>query len=103
MLPTYDIRGKIPLAAVLFISIIGCGASDQFRGHLTESPDGRTYLAIVDDNNGCDIKVDGQPWRAALGAAQPIQSGKHIIECRDGKIHFIVPEGVVFNFDYWGP
>ena len=91
------------LIAALALSLSGCGDDGHLRGHVTASPDGKTYLAIVDGRNGCALKVDGRLWTAGTGEARPISPGEHTIDCDGEEIGFIVPEGVVFNFDYWGP
>lgn len=88
---------------IVILLLAGCGDDGHLRGHLTDSPDGKTYLAIADDHNGCPIKVDGQDWDAPVGTPKSISPGEHVIECYGGKISFVIPEGVVFNFDYWGP
>ena len=76
----------------------------QLRGSFTPSQDGKTYLAVMDDNGGhCGpIKVDGRVWPYSIGQAGPIEPGRHAIEC-GGDIQFDIPQGVLFNFDYWGP
>lgn len=90
-------------ALVVAFLLSGCGDDGHLRGHLTDSPDGKTYLAIADDHNGCAIKVDGQGWGAPVGTLRPISPGEHVIDCNGSEIRFVIPEGVVFNFDYWGP
>ncbi|SKA28490.1 hypothetical protein [Novilysobacter spongiicola] len=94
---------KGTLTAGLTTTIAACGDDGHLRGHLTNSPDGKTYLSIADDHNGCPIKVDGQAWTVPVGTPKPIEPGEHKIECYGGEIRFVIPEGVVFNFDYWGP
>lgn len=89
--------------AAVALSLSACVDDGHLRGHVTASPDGNTYLAIVDDRDGCALKVDGRLWTAGAGEAQPISPGEHTIDCDGEEIGFIVPEGVVFNFDYWGP
>jgi hypothetical protein len=76
----------------------------QLRGSFAPSPDGKTYLAVVDDNGGhCGpIKVDGEVWPYSIGQAGQIEPGTHTIEC-GGNIQFDIPQGVLFKFDYWGP
>lgn len=88
------------LAAFLFAA---CD-DGHLRGSVSNSPDGKTYLAVVDDNGGhCGpIKVDGEVWKHPLGEAAPISSGTHTIECGAG-LAFDIPSGVVFKFKYWGP
>ncbi|WP_109126496.1 hypothetical protein [Dyella sp. C11] len=74
------------------------------RGAADPSPDGKTYLAIMDDNGGAcgPIKVDGQVWTHKIGEPAAIEPGKHSIECGTG-MTFDIPSGTVFKFDYWGP
>lgn len=74
------------------------------RGSADPSPDGRTYLAVVDNNGGgCGpVRVDGQVWSHKFGEAAPISPGKHTIEC-GAPIKFEIPQGVTFRFNYWGP
>ena len=84
-------------------SLMGCG-DKYLRGKVEKSSDGKTYLAIVDDNGGqCGpLKVDGKIWPYKINEPGPISPGEHTIEC-GGSISFIIPAGAVFNFDYWGP
>ena len=94
------------LIAVLFIAVlgcVGCGKSN-LRGTFEASRDGKTYLAVIDDNGGhCGpIRVDGKPWPHPIGEAGHIDPGHHRISC-GGEIEFDIPRGVVFKFDYWGP
>jgi hypothetical protein len=91
------------LACLALSSLTACSDDGHLRGHLTESSDGKTYLAIADDNNGCPITVDGLAWDTRVGTPKLISPGEHVIECYGGTISFVVPVGVVFNFDYWGP
>ena len=96
----------IRLVTICIVSVLVCaGCSDgHLRGAVTRSSDGQTYFAVVDDNGGqCGpIKVDGRVWSHAIGEVAPIEPGSHTIEC-GGEIAFIIPQGVVFRFDYWGP
>lgn len=92
------------LLPLLFaIALVACD-DGYLRGSVTISSDGKTYLAIVDDNGGgCGpIFVDGKIWSHSIGEAGLIASGRHKIQC-GGWIEFDIPEGVVFHFDYWGP
>lgn len=93
-------------ASLVLAFLLGCGSGDGYlRGSVTPSPDGKTYLAVVDDTGGVacrTILVDGETWTHSLGEPGEVQPGLHTIEC-GGKMQFTVPEGVVFNFDYWGP
>jgi hypothetical protein len=87
----------------LAIALSACDDGD-LRGAVTKSSDGKTYLAVVDDNGGgCGpIIVDGKVWPHKIGEAGPINPGRHKIEC-GGWIEFDIPQGVIFRFDYWGP
>jgi hypothetical protein len=86
------------VAALLFVA---CSHRDV-RGSFAPSQDGKTYLAVVDDNGGhCrPIKVDGRIWPHPVGQAGRIDPGHHTIEC-GGKIEFDIRTGVLFKFDYW--
>lgn len=83
--------------------VTACGEGN-LRGRWEKSSDGKTYLAVVDDNGGkCGpLLVDGKPWPYKIGEPGPIRSGRHTIECGTG-LAFEIPEGVVFRFNYWGP
>lgn len=94
---------QLAFAVVLAASLTGCGNDGHLRGHLTDSPDGKTYLAIANEQNGCLIKVDGQVWDAPVDTPKSISPAEHKIKCYGGKVRFVSPCGVVFNFDYWGP
>ncbi|MDH5821982.1 hypothetical protein QFW77_03105 [Luteimonas sp. RD2P54] len=94
---------KAALLLGLAGALAGCAEDGHLRGFVTDSPDGKTYLAIVDDHDGCPILVDGRKWTAPTGRAREIAPGEHSIECYGGEIRFVIPAGVVFNFDYWGP
>jgi hypothetical protein len=77
----------------------------HLRGNAEESPDGKTYLIIADDNGGaaCQrVKVNGQDWPYGLHEKGPIAPGTHSIEC-GGKVSIVIPSGTTFRFDYWGP
>ncbi len=69
--------------------------------------DGKTYLAVVDDNGGgCKpIYADSKLWPYPIGAAGQIESGSHTIGCGHeiSYIRFDIRPGVVYKFDYWGP
>jgi len=77
---------------------------DHLRGTAEKSTDGKTYLAIVDDNGGgCGpIFVGGKQWQYKLNEPGPISPGLHTIKC-GGEIKLAIPAGTVFRFDYWGP
>ena len=94
------------LCAILLITAFGC-AKRELRGKSIRSADGKTYLA-VDDNNGggCGaILVDRQQWPHPLHVAGSIEPGLHQIACGDTNhfIEFAVERGRTFHFDYWGP
>lgn len=94
------------LILVGLCAVVGCVAcgDGHLRGSVAPSHDGKTYLAVVDDNGGhCGpIKVDGKVWLHKIGQSGQIEPGRHTIEC-GGEIAFNIPPGVVFKFDYWGP
>lgn len=88
---------------LLLATLLGC-EERPLRGSIMASADGKTYLAIVDDNGGhCGpIKVDGRTWMHRIGEVAPISPGTHTITCGT-EIKFDIPRGVTFRFDYWGP
>ncbi|TBR40105.1 hypothetical protein EYV96_08010 [Dyella terrae] len=90
--------------AVATTALLAACSERPLRGSIGPSPDGKTYLAVVDDNGGScgPMKVDGQVWGHRIGEVAPIEPGRHTIEC-GGSITFEIPHGVVFRFDYWGP
>lgn len=90
---------------LLAVTVFFAACDDGYlRGSITKSSDDKTYLAVVDDNGGkCGpIIVDGKIWSYKIGEAGPIVPGYHTIECGGG-MGFDIPQGVVFQFDYWGP
>ena len=86
---------------VLFLS--GCD-DGHLRGKVTESSDGETYFAVIDNNGGhCGpILLDGIEWIHPVGEKAKIIPGRHTIKC-GSTISFEVPSGVLYEFDYWGP
>lgn len=86
------------------LSVTAACNDGNLRGSVAKSSDGKTYLAVVDDNGGkCGpIIVDGKKWPYKIGEVGPIAPGRHKIEC-GGWINFDIPQGVIFRFDYWGP
>jgi hypothetical protein len=100
--------GAVCLGAIATLSLAACD-DGLLRGSIEPSKDGGTYLVIADDNGGgCDaIKVDGKVWPLALERAGSISPGLHVIECSVGDaaagLSIVIPEGMVFTFDYWGP
>ena len=105
-----SLRKIVGLGAVVLagLAFVGCD-SRSLRGSMSASEDGATYLVIADDNGGdCDaIKVDGRVWGYALERAGPVAPGMHVVECSVGDsaagISIMIPEGMTFTFDYWGP
>lgn len=96
-------RSSVVSAVILFAAGCGKGHSD-LRGRIEPSRDGKTYLAILDDNGGqCGpMLVDGTKWRYAIGKVGPIAPGRHRIECGTD-IEIDIAPGTTFSFDYWGP
>ncbi|MCH9648888.1 MAG: hypothetical protein K0U98_11670 [Deltaproteobacteria bacterium] len=94
---------KVLICFVLCWWLLGCG-DGTLRGSVEPSADGLTYLAVVDDNGGAcgPIKVDGAVWPKPIAQPRQVAPGLHSISC-GAEISFSIPEGVVFEFDYWGP
>src|SRR5688572_12278937 len=99
----HDLRVRVfcGLAASLMVS--GCG-DRELRGRTSDSPDGRTYLIVADNNGGqCGpIMVDGERWPHALDSAGPIRPGLHRIACGT-EVEITIDSGKTFSFDYWRP
>jgi len=98
-------KDQLLTAWLLVVSIALAGCDDGYlRGSVTPSSDGKTYLAVVDDNGGAcgPLLLDGKRWPYKIGELGPVLPGRHRIEC-GGWIDFDIPQGVVFKFDYWGP
>ena len=95
---------KIIPVFLLFLFLQSCGDDGHLRGAIEPSKDGKTYFGIIDDNGGqCGpLLLDGKPWKLPLGEIAPIEPGEQEIQC-GGSISFIIPEGVIYKFDYWGP
>lgn len=91
------------IAAALLFLLVACD-DGHLRGAVSESPDGRTYFGVIDDNGGhCGpLTVDGAVWPHPIGQVVVFEPGTHTISC-GGEISFTVPAGTVFKFDYWGP
>jgi hypothetical protein len=95
--------------ALLGLTLAGCGGSHyDLRGSFKPSKDGKTYLAVDDDNGGAcgPIKVDGAIWRYPIGQMGHAEPGIHSIKCGDffpTGIAFEIKRGVVYRFNYWGP
>ena len=96
-------KKQFAMIFTMVVALVGCGNRD-LRGTFKKSSDGKTYLAIVDDNGGqCGpLKVDGKIWPYKPDESGPIAAGKHTVECGT-TIDIIVPDGAVYKFDYWGP
>jgi hypothetical protein len=98
-------RSRLPLPALLLLAIMVTSCHETpLRGDSEQSPDGKTYLAIMDRNNCSQLQVDGKDWPWDEGIRRPISAGVHQISCAgESSIQFTVREGETFNFDYWGP
>ena len=98
-------------SAALAIAVAGlacCGEpyDGNLRGSVSDSVDGETYLVIADDNGGAcgPMIVDGEVWPFAIGQPGPVAPGRHTLGCGSPEgISFVIPEGKLFEFDYWGP
>ncbi|WP_444942907.1 hypothetical protein ACJJIK_12345 [Microbulbifer sp. ZKSA006] len=79
-------------------------ATYELRGRYKDSPDGKTYLVIEDDNGGkCGpLEVNGKPWPHRLFEKGQIEPGEVSIECGTW-IGVTVRAGTTYFFDYWGP
>lgn len=91
--------------SVLLLPLILVGCEDgDLRGKFSKSADGKTYLAVTDDNGGkCGpLTIDGKNWEKPINRPREIVPGKHVIKC-GGEIGFTVPAGVTYKFNYWGP
>jgi hypothetical protein len=102
---------RLWLLLAIVQTVLLCIACDRrpltesdLRGSFSPSQDGKTYLAVGDDNGGhCgSIKVDGTVWPHRISEVGPIDPGHHTIEC-GGKIDFDIRRGVVYRFNYRGP
>lgn len=101
-----------PLALLIIILAIGTqhilsldpDAIYELRGRYKESPDGKTYLAIEDDNGGqCGpLLVNGKEWQHSLNNKGQVAPGEHSIECGTG-MEVTIKEGTTYYFNYWGP
>jgi hypothetical protein len=102
------LRCLVPV--VVIFALLGCSScvGRDLRGTYKRSADGKTYLAVIDDNGAkcVPLVVDGRVWPHATGEAGRIEPGSHTISCGTDVglgIGFEIPPGVVFKFDYWGP
>jgi hypothetical protein len=92
------------LTVAMALSILAGCDDGELRGHVSASADGKTYLAVADDNGGMcgPLLVDGQPWKHPLGQRVEIAPGPHRIGCGIEET-FTIRAGTVYEFDYWGP
>jgi hypothetical protein len=96
---------KLAYASVFLLSLVVMGCEDHdLRGRFSKSMDGKTYLAVTDDNGGkCGpLTVDGKNWEKPIDRPREIVPGDHVVKC-GGEIGFTVPAGVTYKFNYWGP
>jgi hypothetical protein len=98
-----DLKQSYVSIFLLCLFCLGCG-DYNLRGKFSKSADGKTYLAVIDDNGGhCGpLTVDGKKWEKPINRPREIVPGRHVIKC-GGQIGFDVPAGVVYKFGYWGP
>ena len=90
-------------ATILSVASVACEESD-LRGSWKKSKDGKTYLIVEDDNGGgCLLLVDGKPWTHHVGDWVLIEPGNHNISCGFGHFPFVIQDGFVYKFRYWGP
>ena len=92
------------VSVVLLLAALTACSGGHLRGQVSESADGKTYFALLDDAGGSCARVmlDGVRWPHPVGAYAEIEPGMHVIECH-GEIALEVPAGTRFGFDYWGP
>ncbi len=96
------------LLALANVAVGGCSRSN-LRGKVSKSADGRTHLAIDNDQGGgCPVEVDYKLWHAPLGVASEVTPGRHVIRLRcegraDSGLQVVLSQGDTLHFDYWGP
>ena len=94
---------KLLTLFIIFLSLNACESSEHLRGNVSSSEDGRTYLSVMDNNGGaCPLYLNGKEWSYALGERVLVEAGTHVLKACS-EIEFDIPEGVVFEFNYWGP
>lgn len=101
---------KLKILVLIGILFVGSGVavflslpkSTHLRGNAVVSPDGKTYLVIVDTDR-LNCKVDKKEWPYRPGEKGAIPSGTHSVECSGHEIGFDIPAGSIFYLDYWGP
>lgn len=88
----------------LIFTLIARKDDGYLRGEVEPSQDGKTYFGVIDNNGGnCGpLLLDAKAWELPLGEVSEVEPGEHIIHC-GSSISFVIPKGVVFQFDYWGP
>jgi len=98
------IASIVAVVAVAIVIAVSATFGEPLRGDSEPSPDGKTYLAVMDRNKCAALRVDGRPWPYEEGVRRAIAPGVHRIACGgESGIEFMVREGDTFNFDYWGP
>ena len=94
------------LLALVFLPNLGC-AQREFRGKVTPSEDGQTYLLVEAKQpaEGSQVYINGEPWPYNFNQPGPIEPGLHNINCNSPNpfIEFTIEPGTTFHFDYWGP
>lgn len=72
------------LIVLAMLFVVGC--RKDLRVITKKSIDGKTYLAILDDNGGgCGpIRIDGVVWDFPLDSLREIDPGLHQIDCAVG-------------------
>jgi hypothetical protein len=77
----------------------------NLRGWWRYTSDGKTYL-IISNSEGkspeINCTLDGHPSPLEFGEKVEITPGSHELGC-PMNVGFIVPAGVEYHFDYWGP
>ena len=98
-----DLRQAYVSLLLLSVFCVACTDRD-LRGRFSKSKDGKTYLAVTDDNGGqCGpLTVDGKEWAKPINQPREIKPGNHVIEC-GVDLNFTIPAGVIYEFNYWGP
>lgn len=82
--------------------VLSLPKSSHLRGNAVASPDGKSYLVLV-DNEKLNCKVDKKVWPYRPGEKGLITSGGHSVECSSDEVQIDIPAGSIFYLDYWGP
>ena len=87
---------------ILTIAVLAGCSEVHLSGTLEPSEDGKTYLAIDDNNGGhCEsILVDGEVWSHPVKEPAQIEPGVHYIQC-GSKVEVDIPEATLFHFNHW--